>query len=510
MDSQYPLPLLSLVAAAATLALLYYSVFRSHSNPKNLPLPPGPAPVPILGNSRQIPSRPWHKYTEWGKIYGEIIHVRTMANRFIVLNSFQAAKDVIERSVCSDRYRPVMMDSDLVGWDKAIGMIHYGEQWRTYRKVLQPYMHKNAMKQFASLQEKGTHLYLKSLLTAPEDFIDNIKWKTAKETLAAAYGAHAADMNSVTISEVAMGVFIRASNPNNFLVNTIPQLRYIPSWFPGAEFKRFAKEGNKKYLRMVNTPFEKVKAAMTAGTATSSIASDLLEERHDEGIVKAVAGSIYLAGTHTTVSTLMAFMFAMVLHPEVVKKAQAELDSVVGNKRLPESQDCDKLPYLDAVIKEVMRYVPVLPLGLPHRLMEDDEYKGYFLPGNSVVYPNVWAISRDETIYEEPEKFRPERFLVPGKDVLDPNLYVFGLGRRICIGRYFANSTIYLAAASILATFDISKARDENGREITPEMELEGGTLVRVAPFKCSIKPRSPAAAELVRSAAGSVDDLTA
>jgi len=399
------------------------------------------------------------------------------------------------------------MDDDLIGWNQGLGIIHYGEKWRMYRKILSPYMHKSAMNQFRSLQEKGTHLYLQTLLDTPESFIENFKWKTAKEILAAVYGVRSANMDFVSIAEEAAKVFGRAIVPGNFLVNTIPQLRYFPSWFPGAEFKRFAAEGKKKYLHMINAPFEQIKHAVATGTATSSIASELLEN-NDEEVVKTVSGSLYIAGTDTTTSAIVGFIFSMTRHPEIAKKAQAELDSVVGTKRLPQFQDCDKLPYLNAVIKEVLRWLPITPLGLPHQLMEDDEYKGYFLPRGSVVYENAWAISRDEAIYDEPEKFYPERFLVPGKDVLDPHLYMFGLGRRICIGRHFADSAIFMAAASILAAFDISKAKGKDGKEIIPEMKFMGGALRRVVPFKCNIRPRSPTAAALVRAAASSVGEL--
>ena len=139
---------------------------------------------------------------------------------------------------------------------------------------------------------------------------------------------------------------------------------------------------------------------------------------------------------------------------EVQKKAQSELDAVVGPDRLPEFSDLKSLPYTMAITKELLRWHIVTPIGLPHRTVADDEYNGYLVPGGSIVFVDVWCvaittlptpaykrtnllsrgISRDPAVYPDPENFIPERFLdangqldVTGKD---PSDYAFGFGRR--------------------------------------------------------------------------------
>jgi len=165
-----------------------------------------------------------------------------------------------------------------------------------------------------------------------------------------------------------------------------------------------------------------------------------------------------------TLTSATTLVLSMALHPEVVKEAQAELDNVVGSTHLPNITDRDHLPYIDAVTMEVLRWVSATPPGIAHCLIEDDEHQDYFMPRDTLFHSNIWAMSRDETIYED-----PERFLAPGEEVLDPRLFAFGFGRRACIGRHFAESAIFMAFASILAAFDISKAIDENGREVEPK-----------------------------------------
>jgi cytochrome P450 len=123
----------------------------------------------------------------------------------------------------------------------------------------------------------------------------------------------------------------------------------------------------------------------------------------------------------------------MVLNPKAMKKAQEELDRVVGKGELPDSSHEDKLPYIDALIKEILRWSPPLPLAFPNRAMQDDVYRGYLIPKGATVLENVWAICRDPRIYPDPETFNPERFLKDGKInplVFNPEDRVFGTGRR--------------------------------------------------------------------------------
>ena len=89
----------------------------------------------------------------------------------------------------------------------------------------------------------------------------------------------------------------------------------------------------------------------------------------------------------------------MIRHPEVQRRAQQELDAVVGSDRIPTFQDRDRLPYVDAVCSEIMRWMPVGPLGLPHASREDDTYKGYFIPKGTIIYVNNWCVANSASAY---------------------------------------------------------------------------------------------------------------
>jgi len=123
----------------------------------------------------------------------------------------------------------------------------------------------------------------------------------------------------------------------------------------------------------------------------------------------------------------------MTLNPDVVTKAQEELDRVVGKGHLPDFSDRDNLPYINALVKELLQWNPPVPMGIPKRTTQDDVYRGYFIPAGTTVIENIWAVFRDPGIYPDPEAFNPDRFLKDGKInplVLNPEDRVFGYRRR--------------------------------------------------------------------------------
>ncbi|KAG9090340.1 hypothetical protein FS749_000640, partial [Ceratobasidium sp. UAMH 11750] len=294
--------------------------------------------------------------------------------------------------------------------------------------------------------------------------------------------------------------------PSNFLVNIIPALAYVPEWFPGAGWKRTACEWREQKDRTIDGIFNWAKEQVVAGVDEHSITASTLKELRTAGydqeaaddFTKNLAETLYEGATDTTKNTLLSFLLAMVMFPEARTKAQREIDAVIGIGRLPTAEDRANLPYVNALILEVLRWQPILPLAIPHVCSQDDEYRGYRIPKGAIVFGNIWSISRDERTYETPEVFNPDRFL-------DPNMPVspsFGWGRRICPGNHFAQAALFILISSILAVFDVSKAKDEYGCEIEPTAEGVSGTLIyHPKPFKCNFKPRSDVHEELIRHA---------
>ena len=171
-----------------------------------------------------------------------------------------------------------------------------------------------------------------------------------------------------------------------------PLVRHIPAWFPGAGFQRTAREWKAVNDYLHAKPYNDVKAQMAAGTHHGSVTSRLLDDAEsstvdedgevvvlndeEENRIMWVVGAIYSGGADTTVSALTTFVLAMVLYPSAQHKAQEEIDRVIGKDRLPLISDRESLPYVEALFKEVLRWHPVAPLGVPHRLTKEDKFEG--------------------------------------------------------------------------------------------------------------------------------------
>jgi len=225
-----------------------------------------------------------------------------------------------------------------------------------------------------------------------------------------------------------------------------------------------------------------------------------------ERLIQNCAAAMYIATSDTPVSFLGTFFLAMLHSPEAQRKAQEELDTVIGFGNLPNFDDEESLPYVSALCKEIMRWHPVTPIAVPHSSTEEDVYKGYRIPAGSVVVPNVWSILHNEKDYPNPYLFQPERFLTEdgqlNPNVKDPSTASFGFGRRICPGRFMATSTIWISVAMILSCFDIKKALDTDGKPIEPSYQYVSSMVTIPEDFKVSVKPRSREIETMIRTTA--------
>lgn len=171
-------------------------------------------------------------------------------------------------------------------------------------------------------------------------------------------------------------------------------MRYLPDWFPGAGFKQIARDMKYQLEQTTEQPYEFVKQQMREKKHKVSFLSQALENIGSDAAMERIhkwsASSMYLGGADTTVSSLMTFFLAMTVFPDVQKKAQEELDRVIGGNRLPNASDKGKLPYIEAVMKESHRWHPVAPLALPHAATQDDVINGYRIPKGALILANNW------------------------------------------------------------------------------------------------------------------------
>ncbi|XP_006456158.1 hypothetical protein AGABI2DRAFT_77179 [Agaricus bisporus var. bisporus H97] len=357
-------------------------------------------------------------------------------------------------------------------------------------------------------QLKSIRKFIRNLMDSPDELNNWILSSTSSSVMKIVYGlsTELADPY-VDNATKALDGLNEAAIPGKFLVDFFPIMKYIPSWFPGAGWKRLA-----HYWKGINSdvrlkPYNFVKDQMEQGNVTPSICRTMIDSlpdsaSPDRSTKEDVAIDVCAISFLGDLSAARAFFMAMVLYPEVQKKAQAELDRVLDG-RLPEPDDYSSLPYVNAMVKETLRWQPVAPLSIPHMTTDADEYNGYYIPKGTLVLGNGWTLLHDPEVYKDPEDYNPDRFLKDGKlddSVRDPSIAVFGYGRRVCPGRYFGLNALFLMIAHTLAVFDIKPALDENGKEIEFKADVTGGVISHPVPFQCRIVPRSKAAIDLIRN----------
>ncbi|KAI0753673.1 cytochrome P450 [Fomes fomentarius] len=467
-------------------------------------LPPGPSALPILGSVHHLTLEFQQKtFLAWSKTYGNVIYLRLFRTPTIVLNSLEGARDLLDKRSAkySDRPRMVYI-TELAGHDSTLPFMPYGDRFRRHRKLIHDGIgSKSALQRYRPIQAREAHILLRNLFDTPEAFLEHLYRYAAATMLEITYGRRLNSMDDklVQLAERAIIAATEGGSAGSMLVDFFPILKYMPAWMPGAGFKRRAAEARSCLHAWRETAVKMVKDDMATGEAAPSITASLFEvhqgnpAQEELGDIQSIGVGIY-AGTETTYATLASFVLAMVRNIGVLRKAQEEMDRVVGPDRLPDFGDRESLPYLNAVLEELYRWNPPVPLAVPHRVMSDDQYRGYDIPAGCMIVPNIWAMTRSTGQFPHPEEFIPERHLREAKLMDDrelPSSFVFGFGRRICAGQAFADATLWLALANIVAAFDICKPVDAAGNEYTPPAAFKPGLTSRPNPFECRIVPRS-------------------
>ncbi|KAI0655728.1 cytochrome P450 [Cubamyces menziesii] len=494
------------------IALLVPLLFKTAIAHRRRKLPPGPKGLPLLGSVLQLPGTFQElKFAEWGKQYGDVVYFKVFRTPTIVLNSLEAVREVLDKrsSKYSDRPRMTLL-VEVMEQTAALVSIPYGDRLRKHRKWLHDGVaNKSKLTEYRDVQRREVRKLLQNLLDDPAAFRDHLHLYLAAILMEVTYGKQVTSLDDelVQVAELALEAGNDSGSPGSLLVDFFPILKYFPSWLPGGGYKTKAMIGRKHIKDWEELPYDKAFADLTSGTISPCIFTSVLSNYHgapppeDVKEIKGLGFNVYNAGMETSRGTLLMFLFCMTRYPHVLRKAQKEMDGIFGHDRLPDFSDRESLPYLNAVLEEILRWHPALPTAVPHRLMIDDKYRGYDLPAGATVIANTWAITRDTRYFPDPEEFRPERYLVSDeekRDLLLPSSFVFGYGRRVCPGQPLADASIWIAMANIVALFNIRKPVDAAGNEITPAAKFLPGFTSQLAPFVCHILPRSSQAAVLI------------
>ncbi|KAK0223378.1 cytochrome P450 [Armillaria fumosa] len=465
-----------LLVSLALSVSLFYRLFRYSLKCRRLPFPPGPKGLPLIGNLWDVPVEfPCVTYARWSSTYGDVIYLDTPGNPTVVINSAEAAVDLLEKRSGNYSDRPDFTMVHLSGWGFDFGFMRYADWWRMHRRMFHQYFQPRTVPAYYPVQMRTTSVLLQQLLKSPDEFARHVRYHTSSVIMEIVYGYNV-DPNGDPFVEMVDRALEGAriiGNEGIFLVDYIPSLKYLPLSRQASTWRNEAEEVKAR-------PFKYTSESLANGLAASSFVSENLTKMTEIGIsekaaqveiIRNTAGVAFTAGTDTTVSVLLSVILAFLLHPEVQIKAHAELDAVVGPTRLPNFDDRPQLPYINAILFEVLRWNPVVPMGLAHRSVNADVYRGYYIPAgarsSSVTLDK--AILHDEKHHPNPLIFDPERFMPEdGKELQPQPTAAFGFGRRVCPGRYLALNIIWITIASMAATLSFSKAVDSEGRVVEP------------------------------------------
>ncbi|KIJ69606.1 hypothetical protein HYDPIDRAFT_145813 [Hydnomerulius pinastri MD-312] len=502
---------LTVGAIAAGLSLVLRATFakgRQYKAAKGYSLPPGPTPIPIIGSALSIKaSEPWVTYAQWSARYGDIFMIRVLNQDIIVISSEKIAKALLERrsSVYSDR--PYLATREPFGWTFNFGWTPYGDRWRSQRRMFHQVFRADAAVAFHPVQLQKARQLVLDLLNSPGDYATHLQRFSAAVIMSIVYDYEIDPHHDhlVELFERGNSLAMEGLTPESAsVVATFPFVLSLPEWFPGARLARKATLSKQCAMQMISEPFEHARKRVADGTASPGMAPDLLRTIEDAGdsariqLVKETCASAFVAGAETATSTLHFFVLAMLQYPQVQKRAQAEIDEVVGVGRLPNFDDRSSLPYVEAVLRETLRMYPVAPLGkynLQCKHFYFDDSQGFHTrPRVTTALSLGRAMYRNEDKYPEPNVFKPERFFVGGRlnDEVSTASLVFGFGRRMCPGRYTADASVWAAMVTILSLLNISKPLDDQGNEIEVNPQFTYGVTTAPLPFPCSITPRQP------------------
>ncbi|RMJ10748.1 hypothetical protein CDV36_009617 [Fusarium kuroshium] len=467
-DSLYLYGLLALLASPLIwLAADYARILRIRRK-----MPPGPFPLPLVGNFFQLPKhQPWVEWETWSDIYkSSMITIWNGHRPVIICNDIWSISELLDKraAIYSSRPHHVVM-GDMMNMSETNQVCQkYGDAWRLHRRLMHTIVGSQSVRNYRSHQSNESKVLLRDLLLNPDDFDMSIERYSCSVVSILGWGRRIDRMND-TVAQVALS-FMEGVNfvvPGLYIMEAVPWLAKLPGWLyplPSIILK------GSKHMQRYFAALAK-EAAVTS--TEDNFSKRLLAAQREHGItdedISSLTANMIGGGVDTTTSSTLTLILAMCVFPEVQRKAQEELDRVVGQNRYPEWTDEEHLPYIRAV--------------------------------NTAITGNLWAIHRNPREFPEPDVFRPERFL-NGLERPYPNKKghnAFGWGRRQCSGQPLAEQGLFITIARMIWAFNMQPGLDENNQPVKLDIfAYSDCENMRPEKFKARFTPRTQQIKELV------------
>ncbi|KAI5729980.1 hypothetical protein M8J76_008667 [Diaphorina citri] len=441
--------------------------------PRNFP--PGPDWIPILGSAlaiQKLRNQTGYLYqacAELSKQYGPVVGLRVGKDRQVVCFGYPAIKEMLSKEEFDGRPRGPFYETRT--WGKRQGLLVTDEQlWVEQRRFVLRQLRefgfgKRTMAQLVEeeayqlvqlfkqeVQDGGAIIPMRDAFSVP---VLNTLW-----SMLAGIRYSPEDKELKKIQSLLTELFANIDMVGA-LFSQFPILRYVAPEMSG--YKSFVSIHQKvwKFLRNEldnhKETFNPDEMRDIMDVYLKTLKSEDKTDTFSESQLLAICMDMFMAGSETTSKSLGFGFLYLLLHPDVQKKAQAEIDRVVGRDRLPSLNDRPHMPYLEAITYESVRVFMGRTFSIPHRALRDTTLQGYFIPKDTMIIANFNGVLMDKEFWHDPEVFRPERFLNDKGAIQVPDQYLpFGAGKHQCMGQTLARSNIFLLTASLLQNFDLS------------------------------------------------------
>ncbi|CAL4936085.1 unnamed protein product [Urochloa decumbens] len=503
------------VAALSFLFLFAIHRFlsRRHGKSSKHQPPPGPLAVPVLGHLHLLEKPFHHSLARLAARYGPVFSLRLGSRDAVVVSSAEHARECLTEHDVTFASRPHFPTMSLMTYGgTTVGNCRYGPRWRLLRRVSAEHLlspgRVSAMQPAVAAEVRAmVQRVCRAAASAPGGAarvelrrrLFELSLSALMETIARTKTTRAAGDADTDMSPEAqeykesMDVLMPLLGAANTW-DYVPMLRWFDMSGVKKKIAAAVTTRDALFRRLIDT--ERRRMELDGGVTGSeeentSMIAVLLSlqksepETYSENMIMSMCYSMFAAGTETTAGTTEWAMSLLLNHPNVLKKAQAEMDASVGTSRLVTPDDVARLGYLQCILNETLRLYPAVPLMVPHESTADCTVGGYHVPSGTLLIVNAYAIHRDPEAWKDPAAFRPERFedgSAEGRLLLP-----FGMGRRRCPGDTLALRTLGLVIATLIQCFDWDTV---GGADKVDMAEGVGITLPRAVPLEAMCRPR--------------------